>query len=323
MSEFSSIKCPSVHLDMPNDVYHSQKNFVSSTQLKNILISPYYYKWNLTQKHKDTPALLFGSQYHSYMESWQKVNSEDLFFKEWILLENFDTLPVNPTSGKLFGIETQKFQLWAQINNVNPSKIIEKETVETLREMRSRIINNMQIRQLIKGAVAEYSGFCRIEGIKCRYRTDLRKETKNRRIIMDWKTTTDNGNDIILQYFINNIAKDRYHFSAAFYKDQDLLIHGQKETDFAWIIQEKQPPYECDILFMSEQMYNVGQSEYQLALEQLKQCQSINEWPGQEVFTEIYEERRVEKYIDLPGWYFNKLAKLQYHNYKGKTIFID
>ena len=151
------------------------------------------------------------------------------------------------------------FKTWIEKTGLNPNNLIELSDLHQLREMRERIMSIPELRQLIRGAEAEVSGFTVLNGVPCKYRCDLRKETKKYNLIIDWKTTSGDL-DIMLNYVPNAIASYKYHLSAAFYCDQEKIINGGKPTEFCWVFQEKKAPYEVDFFFMSEQMYLTGLS---------------------------------------------------------------
>lgn len=297
-----------------NENYHKDKSIISSTSLKYMLISPKHYKYYIDQEKKEpTPAMLFGSQYHSYLESFVKSNSDNLFKKEWINIFELSDIPINPTTGRPFGNDTKKMQDYFSTKGIDFNKIINPESFEIIKQMKNALFSSLEVRRLIYGATAEESFFAEMNGLKCKYRTDVRKETKKETFIIDWKTISD------IELIEKSIAERKYHVSAAFYSDLDFLIHN-KSVNFVWIFQETKPPYDFDIVWASPEDLAVGTYEYEIAMAQIKWCNENNIWEGKEVFREIYENNyRVRKQSKLPAWYMNQLKNVTFYNKQIKN----
>lgn len=298
------IQLPYITDDLSNEDYHSVIEFISSSNLKDILISPLEYKYQSKTKKEQTPAMLFGSQYHSYMESIINNGDESKF--EYINLRNYD-VPTKEKTGKMYGIDTQKMQDYFLTKGINADKIISPENYDAIRAMKEMLWRNLELRKLLHGMKAEVSAFTELDGVKCKYRCDLRKEYKGTIYIGDWKTTDD------CKEVQKHIVDFKYHLSAAFYSDLDFSIYN-KPVEFFWVFQEKKPPYDFDVYFASDQLLTTGQYEYKIALDQYKFCLKNDIWLGVENFTEIYNNRRVRKYIDLPPWYMSKLSNINFYN---------
>jgi hypothetical protein len=94
--------------EISNEDYHrgeAYKEFVSSSNLKNYLISPKYARYTqLHPKTEQTKAMEEGSVYHDYLASL--VNCKNLSAFPWIA---FDKPPVNTRTGKPFGKDSQAY----------------------------------------------------------------------------------------------------------------------------------------------------------------------------------------------------------------------
>ena len=103
---------PAIILDMPNEEYHRgewSRDFVSSTQLKNLLISPkaFDYLRRIGGVEISLEASMKGSVYHAILASIANTGCLDEFESEYFVFEP----PINPTTGAAYGISSQKYQI--------------------------------------------------------------------------------------------------------------------------------------------------------------------------------------------------------------------
>ena len=70
-----------------NETYHNNKEYISSTGLKKLKVSPAHYKEYLEEKKEPTPALIFGSAYHTYCLEVDKFIVNIIFLMRKIFLK--------------------------------------------------------------------------------------------------------------------------------------------------------------------------------------------------------------------------------------------
>ena len=303
--------------EIENADYHRGEKFlkfVSSSGLKNYLISPKYARYTqLNPEEKDTTALTFGSVYHDILASIANYNDMRDFDKRWFVFEP----PINQRTGKSYGQDSKAY-LEEKLNQraANPGKEICSESdIKLAKIMLEELLENNRhlswiVRDFIKMGKAERSHFCEYEDQFFKFRTDLETRTK----IVDWKTIAkleDSKEDQFSKIIINR----GYHISAAFYQFFDHLITG-KWRKFFWIVQEKQPPYDFMIHDSSEWTWNIykldgeqiaepriGALLFLKLLEQHIHCCDNKQWDGYSTFIEPdFRKMRIAK-PRAPFWY--------------------
>jgi len=314
--------------EISNEEYHrgeKYRDYISSTSLKNYLISPNYAEFARLHPElkKQTDAMLEGTVYHDLMESYTNFGSEHSF--PWI---SFDFKPpINQSTNKPYGYTSAKYEIayTEQYNDLlarNPGKkICDAELIDTARNMAGELMTGSKhyspsIRHLLNIGKAEQSHFCEHEGGFYKFRTDLKTRNK----IVDWKKTRfqlpkpENFEKVIIEY--------GYHISAAMYQYFDRIITG-KWRKFFWVAQENVPPYDFNIIDASpwaiellgndDIKLNEGGQIFMKLLRQHQWCLENNEYSGYSVFIQPdWKGKRFAK-SHVPGWYKNKV-KTEFFN---------
>lgn len=308
-------KAEPIIFGLDNEMYHNgevYKDYLSSTQIKDYLISPKYAKYKL--EHPDEfnisdDSLEFGSMYHAYMESIVKNGNDDDYSKQYHLFE----APINEKTGKPYGRDTQKY-----INALEEAKAIHPEW-EFVSEDRDKLVRTMvdgllndcgetskQVKTIIKQGQSEVSHFVDYEGCRFKFRPDI--ETKKK--IVDWKTTTLES--LHPSAIAKTITKFGYGISAAFYQ---FFEHEQSGVwkDFFWVFQQKTPPYDAVMVSASRWAYSynkeldmvsMGQSAllFRKLLDQYIECKKSGIYRGAELFIEPgFKGRRIME-VDAPTY---------------------
>lgn len=301
-----------IKTDLTNKDYHADKSYLSSSNIKELLISPrfYYYK-NFVEKEKpSTPALAFGTMYHSYMESYINTGSEDLFLSQYCDISENSSFR-NPKTGEIYGSSTKLFTEACTAANINPDNIITAEKLKQLREMKAVIWDCMELRVILHGSQAELSLIMQdFNGVPAKSRFDIFKKTDKVIFIGDWKTCSQGVP--IEEEAKKQIAEYKYHISAAWYADM-CQQYFDLPVEFFWVFQEKEPPYDFDFYFASENQISTGETEYKQAIEMFKWCKKEGKWLGyNDIYSPYFQTRKQNKYIDLPVWYMSKLKSTRY-----------
>ena len=172
--------------NLPNEEYHHGAEYtpyISSTQLKDLLISPKAYKYKKEHPEEfecSRDSLEFGSLYHGYMESLATCGDDSMFNEHFHV---FDA-PINERTGKPYGFDTNKYQeAYTKAKQEHPDwEFVSADRKELVVKMVDELVNNCgetsaQVKQLLKLGKPEVSHFVEYEGVKFKWRPDL--ETKN------------------------------------------------------------------------------------------------------------------------------------------------
>jgi len=320
----------SAPVEITNNDYHNgerYREFVSSSDLKKIQVSPLWLKYCKEHPEEDEDVKawsLEGGCYHDMLSSITNTGGMDEFDRNTAVFEP----PVNPSTGNPYGYNTQKFQdaynfflsqnagktVYSEIEVENAKTMI--ETLRNGNKHLSKIVN-----KLLSIGKAEVSFFCQhsandliqYDSGLLKIRPDLFTFNK----IIDWKTVTRiNGEAPLKQdQFAKVISKYGYGFSAAMYQYVTWMITGHWKA-FYWVVQDKLPPYDYNIISADQwafevsngQMIGIGKHAeiFLKSLEQYLYCHEKNEWPGVSIFTKPdYRGQRIAQ-CKVPGYEYTK-----------------
>jgi len=311
----------------PNEItnfdYHNSekyKGYISSSQIKDFIISPKYFRWKELnpEPEKYKPHFALGSVYHDMLAAIANTGKVDNFKKNWHIFEP----PVNERTGYLYGPTTKAFLEASEVakNEAGSRGLCVESDISTAFSMVEELIgNNMHlskdIKFLLKVGKAETSHFCVYEGFGFKHRTDL--ETKSK--IIDWKTAplkSIHPNEIRKQ-----IVKFDYHITAAFYQFFNFISTGQWKS-FFWVFQEKEPPYDFIIESADNWAFEITRNDdnQQIAipkigatillkvLEQYIQCRETGVYPGYSIYIQPgYRGQRINR-SKPPAYYQNQVT---------------
>lgn len=310
------INLPLIDMNMSNEDYHRgewQKEFISSTTMKNYLVSPKFFKYSLSHpKQISQSAAIQGSIYHSMLESMVNNGCIDGVFEEFFV---FDA-PVNPKTGQPYGSSTKAYieEYELQRENNNGKTPCAQEEIETAKAMVNALLNECgqtsdMVNYLIDKGTAEVSFFAEYEGCKFKFRTDLITKMK----IVDWKSIA--ADDLHEDTVNKQIQKMNYGFSAAFYQFFHHLLTGQW-VEFLWVFQQKSAPYDAVMVSAADWAYSVDYTgqvvkgpsaiEFENILARHIECSKSGYFPGAECMIAPTNGYRV-MYASVP-------------NYKRKSI---
>lgn len=315
------------------DKYHKElTDHIGSSTLKQLLVSPKWMKY--CQLHPEDSRIsleaeLKGSVYHSLLASITNKGDYSEFEAEYTV---FDP-PVNEKTGKPYGYDSLKFlDAYNGFQAVNPGKTIcSQKEVDLSKVMIDEMLHknshlSKDVNYLIKHGKAEQSHLVEYQDHKFKFRPDLETNKK----IVDWKTCGFETPKV--ENFARQIVKFGYHISASFYQYFDFIESGTWRS-FYWIAQEKEPPFDFNIIDASNWAFEIHKIENkeslvfpedsskfvietptQIAipnsgaiiflqlLTQYLHCEDNNHWPGYSVFTQPdWKGRRIAKSI-APNW---------------------
>lgn len=134
-----------------------------------------------------------------------------------------------------------------------------------------------RLSDLFKVGKAEESIFWQDKdsGLMCRIRTDWRIDLPGFKLILDYKTTMD-----ARQSAFGFSAQSLYYWMrAAMYIDGVEAVTGER-YDFAFLAQEKDPPYLAGRYFYADHNIDLGRELYKAKLKQVAECLRAGKWPG-------------------------------------------
>lgn len=250
---------------MTNQEYHADTSRISKSGLDLIARSPLHY-WAKyldpnRQPETSTPTLIFGSAWHS------AIFEPNDFERHYIAGPDLDR---RTSDGKA---AWQNF-----LDSVGARTVLKRDEYETCLRMRDSAFKHSGVAFLLKAGIAERT-VCFTEPetqAPCKCRPDFLSETG---WVVDGKTTEDASPS----GFGRSALGYRYDVQAAFYMDG--LEHGgyRRPQGFAFIAQEKKPPYAVAIYYTEQDVLDLGKMKYMNDLRTYMRCRATGVWPGYEI----------------------------------------
>lgn len=258
---------------MPNEHYHSLKEWQSSSNLKNADRSLEYHILKKTQPQEPTLALERGSAFHSAFECL--ADTEDL--------SGFDQMV------KTFDGKTIPSKKWGEAKAIYPNcYVVPVEVYESVQIMAEKAFRIAKRTDFFNSGYSELSFFWIDEktGLKCKCRPDW--INFDEKIILDYKSSKDHRP----KEFAKSVANFGYHISQAFYQSGVSSLTGE-DFDFFFIVVNSSAPFE--VAFYSLKDLSIKEGEYKV----------------EELLSKILksEEEIIHEDIDLPFWAITKFDK--------------
>jgi hypothetical protein len=122
-------------------------------------------------------------------------------------------------------------------------------------------------------AESEVTGICQDKGVWLRARFD--RIAKSRRVIMDYKSTTDASPDT----FSRQIIRMGHHRQDAFYRRVARILGSQK-PEFVFVAQSIEPPHECSLHGCDPALREIADAEIERAIGIWRDCMRTKVWPS-------------------------------------------
>ncbi len=252
----------------PEAEYHRQTGkYVTSHLLADFRRCPLLYarrRQGRVEPH-DTPAYLVGRAAHCRLLEGRAAYGERYALGG----------PINPRTGKSFGVQTKAFAEWAAVQG---RPVLTEEQVELIENLATGLATNTQAVDLIVDGQAEgvvRSKYCEMP---CQVRLDW---VNPERGLVDLKTCDD------LTWFEADAKRYGYVHQLAFYRAVLAQVLGQLLVPVHVIAVEKKEPCRCGIWRVADSALAEAQRENEAALRRLAVCQRTGTWPT------LYEEIRV------------------------------
>lgn len=110
-------------------------------------------------------------------------------------------------------------------------------------------------------------------GVYLRCRMD--RITRNRRFIIDYKSTTDAAPEP----FSRQLVRMGYHIQEAFYRRVAVDL-GAVGPRFVFLAQSCEPPYECSLHGCDKSLQEIADAEVERSIEMWRKCVTTKQWPS-------------------------------------------
>lgn len=241
---------PGFYPDVPEADYHADRESLSVSGAKVLLKAPALFRWQQDNPvHKD--VFDFGTAAHRLVLG---------------VGQDFASIDADSWRTK----EAKDFRETCRATGVIP---LLKADAERVQAMVEALASHRLAAQLLSHGEPEISAYApdEVTGVVRRGRFDWLGAS----ILTDYKTTACAEP----WAFAGSAAKFGYHMQAAWYLDlaRDL---GHPAEAFAFIAQEKEPPYLVTVVELDAAAVNRGRELNARALEMFRDCTASNLWPG-------------------------------------------
>lgn len=237
---------------------------VRRSELWEMRKSPAHYQYTVTHPVKETAALQFGIAAHKY------VLEEDTFWDNYILAPEVDR---RTKDGK---------QAWREHQmelEMSGKASISISDYTIIQEMNEAILRNPTAKALLK--TGEHEVPIQWEdgqtGEPCKCRPDCLTEYNGQKYVVDYKTTTSCEPG----HFERSCRYYGYKLQAAMYL-YGVFYQTLEPYRFAFVAQEKTPPYAVRVYFCDQGFIDEGYDIYRDLINKYHQCKITGEWPGYE-----------------------------------------
>lgn len=265
--------------DVIDDIYHADKSFASSSNLKTILTkSPktFYARQFGGVSKPATPPMKLGKLAHMAILEGKRFKEKYVVMPEFSGFTKDGKPTTNPNS---LEVKQKKAEWLAQVSP--DAVVVTEEEREILIGMIDSILTNQRAREFFLEGIPECSGYYVDPETQIRLRIRPDFFSDSRLVMADLKTTRDCREESF-KWDIYGEKFDPlwYDFSIAMYAEGFYQITGKRLELAAWIAIEKTPPYECAVHPVTMPVMEVGTIKYRQALRLLRKCIDENHWPG-------------------------------------------
>lgn len=233
---------------------------VRRSDLWELRKSPAHYLYKVTHPEEPTAALLFGTAAHKY------ILEPDTFWDDYIEMPKIDR---RTKAGK------EEYQRILESGKTP----ISTDDLAVIRDMDAQIEAHPVAAALLKTGRHEVPIEWTDEktGEKCKCRPDVITEFDGEDWIVDYKTTTS----CMGGAFEKACNLYGYKLQAGMYSE-GVFCSTFNDCRFAFVAQEKTPPYAVRVYTCDEGFRLEGQDMFHELIGILHECKESGEWPGYE-----------------------------------------
>lgn len=254
----------------PRDEYDEHPGLRRSS-LWAIAKSPLHFKWQEEHPKEYTDELSFGIAAHKY------ILEKDDFFNEFSLAPEVNR---RTKSGRE---EWEAYQMLCTEENKTALSLADFNTIQA---MDKAIDNHPFARRLLEGIHEKPFYWTDVKtGELCKCKPDcmtdtpdfLKTECRYEKLIVDYKTTRscDVGK------FEHSVKEYGYDLQVGMYTE-GVFMNTFDEYGFAFVAQEKTPPYAVNVYVCSEDFINQGKETFHDLLGIYHTCKETNRYYGYE-----------------------------------------
>lgn len=257
---------------IPDDVYHGDKNSLSSSGARKLLppSCPALFRYEQDHRRKSTTEFDIGHAAHAlvlgYGAEIQEIDAPD-----WKTKAAREERDLAYAAGK--------------------TPLLTKEHNQ-VKAMASTLKKHPVAAMLFTAGVAEQSLYWRDAetGVWLRARPDWMPETNGGRLIItDYKTAVSSNP----ARFSKSAADFGYHCQAAWYLDAAIALGLADDPAFVFVVQEKSAPYLASVVELDRDAIELGRRLNRRAIDTYAACVAANHWPGWSDEVEL---------VHLPTW---------------------
>lgn len=233
---------------------------VRRSDLWELRKSPAHYLYAVTHEKEPTAALMFGTAAHKY------ILETDDFWKDYILMPKLDR---RTREGKA---------RYEEIMQSGKTPVSE-EDYNTILDMDKAIRANNTAFELLRNGIHEkpIQWHDWKTGEPCKCRPDVITVYNGENYIVDYKTTTSCEDGA----FERACRAYGYKLQAGMYTE-GVLNTMFKIHKFAFVAQEKNPPYAVRVYFCDDGFVEEGVQLFRDLIEIYHKCKESEDWPGYE-----------------------------------------
>lgn len=261
--------------DLSNEDYHADRQFESTTGLKEILRSPAHYRYYKDNPRTEKNVYRLGTAIHAALLEPAR------FQQEYLVLPDFNR---RTKEGK---------QQEADFKAQHPgSFFVTEDEIEVITGIANSVAKHSDAMALLKMGKPEVSHFWRDEetGIYLKCRSDSLSDYCN----LDVKSTEDASP----AEFVRSAARYDYDMASYIYSEGVRMVTG-KARPFGFLVVEKKAPFQVALYFASDEMLASGLYRFQQAMKKLKEARETNQWHG-------YQPEGKGEKLEWPYWAFNR-----------------
>lgn len=305
------VEFPKINLDKPNElvydlapeIYHSDRESISSSGLKMVLRSPRaYLAWLLGLDKDDDDDekdhFRLGRAAHLMILEPKK-------FSQLYVVEPVFTGKTKDGRDSTMSKEAKEKRAAWRAEQPDDALVLSEEEMQDLTMMAHSLQEHDVARNLLVNGRAEVSGwFSEPEtGIRIRIRPDyISSEEGGDYHLCDLKTTRDAR----VGLFSKQMYQLRYFVQLALYHDGMTIITGRQPASTCFIAVEKKSPYETSVYALDDEGLELGRIWYKHALRVLKKCLETGKWPSSQSAAQM---------ISLPNYADNEpLPEFDFEN---------
>lgn len=258
-----------------NEDHHFSYEAISSSGLKDLLISPYTYLRNTIDRQngigkKPSRSMKFGTIAH------MMILEPELFRKKFQIMPNF---------GDQRKKENQlEKELWELSLDKDAVVFKDNDEFDDFVGVIEAIASHQKCKNLFKEGVSERSGFYKdpVTGLLCRIRPDFISTREDLNLFLDLKTAKSSA----YRKFQADAWTFRYDLQIAMYREGFKEINGYYPDNCLWVVVENKKPYEVAVYEIDFKLIEVSTEWYRFGLDRLSKCIKTMNFPQRQTVIE-------------------------------------